>query len=424
MNTYFSILKTVKQSLIISGVVLLSFAPVNYADSSFGFALSEHWEMGQQVKLRFSANLPAKSTVPLHLPNGLALTYGDIISLGDLYGVIGKPISLGKNNLENQERFKEAFKSFAKKYSAINEVKKLIHLAELEALEIDKEIKLGKAAEDIFKQIANEVGRQLNCITGGSCKENEWWLYPGRYLYLAMENYDHFSPNNLTAYNSGHQIALKQALKAHKTGKRSDLELAYAIDAFAAHFLSDRFASGHLRTPRLELKNKIKPAVLGSLLSHYMHNEENKYGLHVHNDLGEHWFVYGDFSYFNPYNQTNREMLLKTLQQSADELFETFYTGEVPRNSKVLSMVPQTDLIDDETSQDIAPMFYWDDKTQQLLRRTDLSNPYDRHWTSNWWGWSTLLILKNQQKLGSTIQINLAQYLSQFQLEEMESSVS
>lgn len=398
------------------------FSLTLYADSSTGFALSEHWSMGQQILLRYDADHPPEAAMPLRLTNGLSLTFGDILSLGDLYGILGSPISHGLDKKEKQARFKEVFRIISKSLVAASEIKELNAVIKMEMQQIEEGIQNGESVERIYQRIGNETARQVNCITGGGCASHGWWLYPGRYLLLAMENYDHFSPNNVIVYKHGHQVALKQAIKAKQTGKRSDLERAYAMDALATHFLSDRFAAGHLRTPRGELKHKVTPAVLGSLLSNYMHNEENKYGLQVHNALGEQWRVYGDFSYFNPMNEVNRQMLLNALQRSADEVFEAYSSGVMPERTSVLEMVPYAEQFNTDENLDITPMFVWDEESKLLLRRTDLSNPYDRRLTSNWWGWTTLILLKNQYGITSTIQLSLTQYLSQFKPEEQEGS--
>lgn len=409
-----------KPQLLVMCISLLIFSSMTYGESTGSFALSEHWSMGQQIKLRFDLNEVPQAGVVLHLKNGLSLTAGDIMSLGDLYGIVGKPISHGLTKLEKQARFKEVFNSFAKHIIAVNEVEDLNSVIRAEMREVESGIAKGESPEAIYKRIGNEVGRQINCITGGGCNSLTWWLNPGRYLKLAMENYDHFTPNNLIVYKNGHQVALQQALKAKQTGKRSDLEMAYAMEAFASHYLSDHFAAGHLRTPREELSAIITPAVLGALLSNYMHNEENKFGIHVNNNLGEQWLVYGDYSYFNPFNQTNQQMLLKTLQASADEIFEAYYSGSLPERNQIEEMVPHITQLNDENNMDIAPMFYWDDQNKQLLRRTNLANPYDRHWTNSWWGWSTLLLLKTQYGVTSTVQLSLSKYLSQYVPEELK----
>lgn len=81
-------------------------------------------------------------------------------------------------------------------------------------LEIIKSgLQQGEAPEVVYQRIGNEVGRKVNCITGGGCQASTWWLFPGRYLKLAMENYDHFLPNAKKAYFIGHKLALLQAIK-------------------------------------------------------------------------------------------------------------------------------------------------------------------------------------------------------------------
>ncbi len=401
---------------LISGVVLLtlSFSSLVHADTQNHFSLSEYWAAGQKVSLQFNTEEQAQTDLPLHLKNGLTVTYADIISLGDLYGIAGRPISHGIDDKQRQTRFKDVFKSFAKNPLAVHEVSELNAVIKKELQEIESGVRSGEPAEEIYKRIGNEIGRQINCITGGGCAQYGWWLYPGRYLLLGLEDYDHFTPNNIIAYTQGHHVALEQAIKAKYSGKRSDLEQAYAMEAFAAHYLSDQFTAGHLRTPREELNQKITPAVLGSLLASYMHQEENKYGIHVHNASGMQWVVYGDTSYFNPLNQINRNMLLSTLQQSADEVFNSYYTGSIPEQFAALDMLPFAEPFYKEDNLDLAPMFYWDDKNKELWRRMDLSNPYDKHWTNSWWGWTTLVLLKNQYGITSTLQLSLTRYLSPY----------
>lgn len=416
-----------KKYLSTSCLALLSFlasSSLTYANAEDHFALSEYWAAGQKVTLQFNTEEAPQADVPLHLKNGLALTYADIISLGDLYGMVGYPISHEIDELKKQYRFKEAFNSFAKKPLALHEVTELNDVIKEELREIESGMHNGETAEELYKRIGNEVGRRINCITGGGCSQYGWWLYPGRYLLLALEDYDHYSPNNLVAYKNGHLVALKQAIKAKHSGKRIDLERAYAMEAFAAHYLSDHFTAGHLRAPREELKNKVTPAILGSLLANYMHQEENKYGIHVRNASGMQWVVYGDTSYFNPLNQVNRTMLLETLQQSADELFNSYYTGEIPTRFAALDMIPFAEPVNSTENLDIAPLFYWDEQSKELLRRVDLSNPYDKHWTNSWWGWSTLVLLKNHYGITSTQQLSLSNYLSQYMPYSLKSELS
>lgn len=54
-------------------------------------------------------------------------------------------------------------------------------------------MRTGQPPEEVFKAIGSEIGRRVNCITGGGCQSKVWWLIPGRYLKLAIKNYDHFA---------------------------------------------------------------------------------------------------------------------------------------------------------------------------------------------------------------------------------------
>ncbi|MGH3776411.1 MAG: hypothetical protein ACRDRR_11875 [Pseudonocardiaceae bacterium] len=81
-----------------------------------------------------------------------------------------------------------------------------------------------------------------------------------RYLALAASNDDHFvTPGRsdvatgsgfgsaLLAYRNLHQVALDEAWHLGRHG--GDLSRAMAREAAAAHYLTDAFAAGHLRTP-------------------------------------------------------------------------------------------------------------------------------------------------------------------------------
>ena len=240
---------------------------------------------------------------------------------------------------------------------------------------------------------AGESNRQFNCITGGGCTKEGWWLIPGRYLKLAETDYDHFGSNAWLSYTVGHQAALEEAQRAHQTGDLTRLKIAYAMNAFACHFLTDRFAAGHIRTPRVELPEHVVPKITGALLLHYMHDEENTHGLHVHNTRGDRWVAYGDKVYFTQKNKTSRGILQETMQTSALQIFQTFLTGKMEDNQAVHDLVPHPDEIKNGAVIDISPLFYWDSDQGKMMRRMDVSNVYDRRWTEDWWGWSTLILL-------------------------------
>ena len=87
-------------------------------------------------------------------------------------------------------------------------------------------------------------------ITGGRWVDNIPVVF-GRMRKLALTNHDHFQPHAKFAYLAGHELALacaKQAgLSDDEEERKNGLEEAYAIDWFTCHFLTDSFASGHMR---------------------------------------------------------------------------------------------------------------------------------------------------------------------------------
>jgi hypothetical protein len=103
------------------------------------------------------------------------------------------------------------------------------------------------------------------------------------YAMLANKNQDHFAPRSWARYAHHHKEALTLALI------NRDLDAALVRNAFADHFLTDAFASGHLRVPRSALVG-----LPGALPTRKMHDEENVYGLWVQTASGYVWRAYGD----------------------------------------------------------------------------------------------------------------------------------
>jgi hypothetical protein len=86
---------------------------------------------------------------------------------------------------------------------------------------------------------------------------------------LALHNIDHFGAEARLTYNAGHTLALDVA-------SQGDLQKAYAINAFADHYLQDSFAAGHIRVPRSALYSiEIKPDFSISFLKALASNVSN-----------------------------------------------------------------------------------------------------------------------------------------------------
>lgn len=357
------------------------------------FESPEHEQIGNAVILHADANDAGQAGGKLTLANGLQLTYGEILTLGDFYEIPFQSISLGETEGDREARFKAAFHSFSKNTASINETTEIIDAIHYQDKLVAEGVSRGETPEQVYENTSDEFNRRYNCITGGGCSKGTWWTDQGRYLELASADYDHFGSHAQAAYIAGHQAALAQAIKARTKGPAA-LMKAYAMNAFACHFLSDRFAAGHIRTPRYELATVIKPALVGSLLAHFMHEEENHYGLQVHNGRGDHWQVMGDRSYMSTLNTDNRRILNETMQTSADEIFNAYLTGQLPEKDRADELLPIADEVGDSAKLDISALFYWDEKKQTLMRRSTLESAYARGWTDRWWGVSTLARLQ------------------------------
>ena len=157
-----------------------------------------------------------------------------------------KPVvdpSQGRNHVDygRRERFQAAYETLRK--APEKEMEKLL-----------------KMLEDDSREEKPNDGRERS----GRCfhSDREWdeavggkWalglpLKPGQMLKLAESNYDHFQPNAKEAYVIGHQLAVEKAREAANSDELRREKLlceAYSIDAFACHFLTDCFASGHIR---------------------------------------------------------------------------------------------------------------------------------------------------------------------------------
>jgi hypothetical protein len=77
-----------------------------------------------------------------------------------------------------------------------------------------------------------------------------------RYFTLAAQNLPHFSTGGTAraSYRASHALALTLAFRAGVTGDAKLFDDARTNEAFGNHFLTDMFSSGHVRTPRDEIR--------------------------------------------------------------------------------------------------------------------------------------------------------------------------
>lgn len=385
------------------------------------FESAEHENIGNKVKLRFPTSHPSPGFEeqevlgaeerPLRLPNGLELTFGQIIALaGDFYGVPKHPIIDPSEKLEKvtsgrRERFLAAYSTLANaNYKEIKmELDQILKIMTEERSELETalEFKEGKVTisdedgnirmvpSEVYERLGNSLTKKWDEVTGGKWVFGVPFIFV-RMLKLAQNNYDHFLPFAKEAYLVGHELALEKAKKASKVGqlaqKKRLLEEAYSIDAFGCHFLTDSFSSGHLRTPRRELAKQVTPSNVGHLLCKYMHDEDNKYGLRVTNKRGDKWIAYGDGMLLNEESEENHRIAVAAVQASVDQVYEAFLHPEKATCSRRVSdFIPFVD----PTEKNNYPMFQV--KDGKLFRRADLENLSDPTTTSDWTGLGTVM---------------------------------
>lgn len=251
-------------------------------ESGEEFESAEHENIGDKVKLQYpvfgsGGELLEEEEILstdrlLTLPNKLKLSFGQIIALaGDFYGVPEYPIidpyePPHKQSSGRRQRFIAAYNTLAKaEYdrikSELDEILKImtIERSEIEAVLQDKEGNvvmfdgndhIRMVPKDVYEKSGNSLAKEYDEVTGGK------WIFGvpvifGRMMKLADNNTDHFLPFAKDAYLAGHELALEKAREASQESEREKkmrlLEEAYSIDAFACHFLTDSFSSGHLR---------------------------------------------------------------------------------------------------------------------------------------------------------------------------------
>ncbi|THH31406.1 hypothetical protein EUX98_g2796 [Antrodiella citrinella] len=338
-------------------------------DGGLGFEYAEHCFIGDAIKLTLAnGEKVAASDHKLHLISGLDLTYGQINGLaGDFYGTTDA-ISDGKNLQDQSARFVRAYKTLAEGGPRLPK----------EALEI---LKLLKTEVDaVNNALAHHMDPSVAYSQLPDLTKSFEWQTTGRpkgvpsYLNLAHNNWDHFGADAHTSYKAGHTAAIQRAVEG-------DLEGAYAMNAFADHFLEDSFSAGHLRTPRRLLHGSIN---LGAdLCAKYMHDEDNAIGLSVKNLAGQSWTMYGDKRALDGADQDNKLICVDAVQASADEVYRAYQSKSAPSADQflALTLVPTLESARAQT-QILADLFTLDKKRRrELLKRRirDYKGPWQ--WT-------------------------------------------
>lgn len=266
------------------------------------------------------------------LKNGVPVTPGEITAMmGDFYGAFNKDGSLNP----------------AKSFEALNngdpeEMRALLKRVQAERNNVEK----AKAEGGGFH--ATDSGEFESLTRNRRPKTDADGVTTGySFLELAQKNDSHFSTkdekgtnNNMGAYAAFHKMALDAA-------QGGDKEQARALEACAAHFLTDRFASGHLvdKGKAMDASGRTN-GKLRNVVARIIHNEGNSNPATVQNQSGESWTAMGDEHWSDAGNADNRKHSSQAVyssfdeinqvlnrKQSADEIEKTGYKarGEVPK---------------------------------------------------------------------------------------------
>jgi hypothetical protein len=351
------------------------------------FEAAEHQDCDRDARLRLSATEVYEAPAfRLPLANGLSLRYGEIISLaGDFFGIPEHPVD------GDAQRFLAAFATIETP-AARDEVAGILAVMQDERKAVEDDQAAGGDGVAAYERLGNELNARYNRATGGGCPLLD--LLPrGRFLKLAGQNYDHFGDDALAAYRAGHGCALQAAAaaagEAAPAARRAGLLRAYAMNAFSDHFLTDLFASGHLRVPRHALAAQVKLKLVGDLLAKRMHDEDNAAGLNVRNARGDAWVAYGDQHFHAAEHAQGRALVRAAVAASAAEVWTAFEQRVGAASLEALRWVP--DLADARDRGDNAAPMFKVDAAGRLVVRKRPKDPTCREWTPDFTGVAVLL---------------------------------
>ncbi|QSH41725.1 hypothetical protein P0136_06555 [Lentisphaerota bacterium ZTH] len=405
-------------------VIFSCAATVSTAAFKPAFSATEHIYGAAEVMIKLNHDSPGIKNPVFTLPNGLRISYGQLAAMPDLFSVVGNSASDTRDPVEAEERFLRNFNDLAESSQSVTRFNKIWPVMQDEYEQITAAVEKGLDPAYTFQKISGDIDERLNRATGGGSIFTG--MYPlGNYLKLAVNCFDHFGEDAIFAYHIGHNAAMKAAVLAGKiergaaTPSTSDiqkygkdlklialnhLEYAYALNAFACHYMMDRFAGGHIRAPFRQLCQTVFTQNIGACLGKYAHNEDCCDNLIVRNQLGETWTAYGDHEFFSDCNRENRARLAAMLQQSADEVFDAYTTGctAAPENTDRHFPYPVAPLTEFAGFKQTFPMFRYDKASNTIFRREDIANQFDSREKSDWWGWSTFLLI-NSKGMGKNI---------------------
>jgi len=189
-------------------------------------------------------------------------------------------------------------------------------------------------ADQLRLQMNSKIAQDIRQVLPNTPSDLPVTLHiPRQFVSLALDNIDHFVPYSWIRYTREHCRALRCAAQRR-------LKDALFYNAFADHFLTDSFAAGHLRTPRLTLSKHGEGLLKGGVHSYQMHEEDNEHGLWAENLLGYVFFASGDGEVFN--NRIHYVLTAVALSRSIQRIYHA-YQLEGNHRVQLLTAIEQTE---------------------------------------------------------------------------------
>jgi hypothetical protein len=293
--------------------LLFACGPTQTPDSTLDFSSGEHVILGDQGYRRACENRGGLCpTVLVRADGKQSFSYGELVAFsGDFYA---NPEGIYEEKVEPFLKWNR---------NDVNDVKG----------RFQKEV---ETIENFLHGHSEEAYPDFNISYA--------WNYPD-YLNLALANEAHFGFYNMLAYVKYHARAVDLALEAHALAStdssRSQRLFTQALfmNAFADHFLTDGFASGHIRDPRVQIlqwgrANGISDRAAGTLAK-VIHDRDGEvrvsgeHGLQVSNARGDSWLTRCDSQLFwnNTMEDPSIVVPVRAVEASLREVLEAYDNG-------------------------------------------------------------------------------------------------
>ncbi|KAK0184055.1 fungal fucose-specific lectin-domain-containing protein [Armillaria mellea] len=371
-----AVAETIDSKDLVFGCTVVPVANRNKAlkKGKLGYEYAEHCFIGDAITLTLAnGGKVAASDYRFRLKDQLSLTYGQINGLaGDFYGTYDA-ISDGKNEQDQSARFVRTYDTLADGGPRLpKEAMDILAVLQAEVDAVNAALANHQDPSVVYAKL-HDVSAKLIDITLDRSG------IPG-YLGLAKIDWDHFGADARTAYNAGHATAIQKAISG-------DLDGAYAMNAFADHFLEDSFSADHLRTPRRLLRKGTD--ITADACAKYMHDEDNAIGIGAKNPAGQSWTLYGDKRALDSVNEDNKKHCVDSVQASADEIYRAYQIKQAPSPANYQAWTFAPTLESANAHQILARLFTFKSERRQVIKNRKLWN-----FKTDWWFWSTALECK------------------------------